>query len=542
MEPMPNSNSPNLQQINAELQRELAARTAERNEALAREAAITELLQIINSSPDDLTPVFEAMLDKALHLCESTFGGLWRFDGECFERIAQRGSQAVRDASAGRRRPTSPHTGMGRILAGENVVHLTNLGQDELYRSGDPHRRSLVDVAGARTALVVALRKDDKLLGLFAIHRREAKPYSEQQIALLQNFAAQAVIAMENARLLTETREALEQQTATAEVFGVINSSPGDLAPVFDAMLEKAMHLCEADEAALRTFDGELLHLAAMHSEPDIVARLRQLGPTRAFGLYEPFARGERVAHYPDVRELAVFRDDPVVRQRLEIHGIRTWLGVALQKDGVLLGVINVHRHEVRPFTDKQIALLQNFAAQAVIAMENARLITETREALEQQTATAEVLAGHQFLAWRSRAGVRRDARKGDAAVRRGAWSVANLRRRSASLGRDARRGRHTWHGSDRRVRSSRIRATHTSRSFAASASSTSQICGILRLIGEFAATRERIDALGMRTWLAVALRKDGMLARRILLSFGRRCSRSPRSRSHCCRTSRRRR
>jgi hypothetical protein len=165
----------------ADLQRQLAEAQRlrdERNEALAREAAITELLQIINSSPGDLTPVFEAMLDKALHLCESAFGGLWRFDGECFERIAQRGSQAVRDVSAGRRRPTSPHTGMGRILAGENVVHLTNLGQDELYKSGDPHRRSLVDVAGARTALVVALRKDDKLLGLFAIYRREAKPYS----------------------------------------------------------------------------------------------------------------------------------------------------------------------------------------------------------------------------------------------------------------------------------------------------------------------------------------------------------------------------
>ena len=236
---MPNSDSPNLQQINAELQRELAARTAERNEALARETAITELLQIINSSPGDLTPVFEAMLDKALHLCESAFGGLWRFDGECFERIAQRGSQAVRDAGAGRRRPTSPRTGMGRILAGENVVHLTNLGQDELYKSGDPHRRSLVDVAGARTALVVALRKDDKLLGLFAIHRREAKPYSEQQIALLQNFAAQAIIALENTRLITETREALEQQTATAEVLQVINASPGDLAPVFDKISGK---------------------------------------------------------------------------------------------------------------------------------------------------------------------------------------------------------------------------------------------------------------------------------------------------------------
>src|SRR5208282_1119689 len=181
--------------------------------------------------------------------------------------------------------------------------------------------------------------------------------------------------------------------TATAEVLQVINSSPGDLAPVFAAMVERAARLCEADEAALRTFDGELLHLVAVHgSESDVVARLRQLGPTRAFGLYEPFARGERVVQIADVRKTDVFRDNPVVRERLELRGIRTWLAVALHKEGVLRGVINVHRHTVRPFSDKQIALLQNFAAQAVIAMENARLITETREALDQQTATAEVL------------------------------------------------------------------------------------------------------------------------------------------------------
>src|SRR5438045_2565723 len=189
-----------------------------------------------------------------------------------------------------------------------------------------------------------------------------------------------------------ERDEALGQQTATAEVLGVINSSPGDLAPVFDAMVERAVHLCEADEAAVRTFDGEVLQLATAHGEPQVVERLRQLGPSHVNGLYEPLTRGESVIHIADVRETQAFREIPRARERLEARGIRSWLAVALRKDGALLGIINVHRREVRPFSEKQIALLENFAAQAVIAMENARLIAETREALEQQIATAEVL------------------------------------------------------------------------------------------------------------------------------------------------------
>ncbi len=194
-----------------------------------------------------------------------------------------------------------------------------------------------------------------------------------------------AALKRELAEARAERNEAFAQQAAVAEVLGVINSSPGDVTPVFEAVVERAARLCEADEAALRTFDGELLHLAAVHgSEPEVVTRLRQLGPTRAFGLYEPFAHGEPIAHYADVRETAVFRDNPTVHERLEIRGIRSWLAVALLKDGILQGVINVHRHTIRPFTDKQIALLQNFAAQAVIAMENARLLGELRRRTEE--------------------------------------------------------------------------------------------------------------------------------------------------------------
>src|SRR3984893_12130229 len=259
----------------------------------------------------------------------------------------------------------------------------------------DPMRMATVELRGARTCIWVALRKEDALLGLLYAYREEVRPFTDKQVSLLENFAAQAVIAIENTRLINETREALDQQTATAEVLGVINSSPGDLAPVFESMLEKATRLCEAPFGILRTWDGERFHFGAVYGEPRFRDWVRQRGPIRPdrdASLLGRIQAGERVVHINDAQNDEGYRASAGFREMAEASGIRSAITVALHKDDALLGIITVYRQEVRPFTDKQIALLQNFAVHAVIAMENARLITETREALEQQTATAEIL------------------------------------------------------------------------------------------------------------------------------------------------------
>jgi GAF domain-containing protein len=366
----------------------------ETREALEQQTATAEVLQVINSSPGDLAPVFDAILEKAVRLCDATYGQLATYDGEAFRFVAKHGvAPFVRRHPTGLRRPSDGVTWQ-RLVDGEPLVHIPDVADTDLYRDGHEAARAFVEIGGGRTLLTVAMRKDEVLLGALTVYRQEVRPFSDNQIALLQNFAAQAVIAMENARLLTETREALEQQTATAEVLGVINSSPGDLAPVFDAMLERATRLCDAPSGVLWTVEGEFSRAVALYGVPPAYAEYvrEPLRMDPATGLYR-VQHGQTFVATVDMADEELYRTGhPQRRAIVDLGRARSAVRVPLIKDGRPLGAFVIYRQEVRPFSDKQIALLQNFAAQAVIAMENARLITETRETLEQQTATAEVL------------------------------------------------------------------------------------------------------------------------------------------------------
>jgi class 3 adenylate cyclase len=359
----------------------------ETREALAQQTATSEVLGVINSSPGDLAPVFDAMLDKAAALCDAPNGQLAIYDGEFFWFVAAHGEAThVRDLLArGTMLPVSGTT-WPRIVAGERVVHIPDVMESEHYRTGHENTRRFVEVSGGRSLLTVALRKDNTLMGALSVYRGHPQPFTDKQIALVQNFAAQAVIAMENARLITETREALEQQTATAEVLGVINSSPGDLAPVFDAILEKALGLCEANLGNIATYDGEAFRFAAAAGHPEFAEFLSReaVRPSPVTG-WGRIAAAEQFVHIVDLAAEQAYKDrEPLRVATVELGGARTCIFVPLVKDSAILGVLTAYRQEVRPFTDKQIALLQNFAAQAVIAMENARLLGELRERTEE--------------------------------------------------------------------------------------------------------------------------------------------------------------
>ena len=368
----------------------------ELRQSLEQQTATAAVLSVISSSPGDLTPVFDALLDKAIGLCDAAFGMLTRFEGEYFHAAALRGVPPGFAEFWGQPRRSTPGLAHYRLTQGENVVQVNDITAENLYISGNPFRRALADLAGARTVLWVALRKDDALLGSLVIYRQEVRPFTDKQIELLKNFAAQAVIAIENARLLNELRESLQQQTATADVLKVISSSPGELKPVFEAMLENAVRICDAKFGTLQLHENDAFRVVAMHNPPPAFAEARQRNPWIYPSSHNAIGRviaTKQLVHIADYKEeLAYKQGDPAAVSIVELAGARTIVVVPMLKDRELIGNIVLYRQEVRPFNEKQIELLRNFAAQAVIAIENTRLLNELRDSLQQQTATADVL------------------------------------------------------------------------------------------------------------------------------------------------------
>ncbi len=388
----------------ADLQAALAQAERELEEARKREAATAEVLKVISSSAGDLKPVFEAILDNATRICEAKFGVLHTYDGNLFHLAAVRNAPGeLLDFYLNRPSFMPPSgTPLDRLLKTKGIVNTVDDSAAEVPSA--PAR-----LAGAKSHLAVPMFKDGALAGAIIIYRQEVRPFTGKQVELVTNFAAQAVIAIENARLLNELRqrtddltESLEQQTATSKVLEVISSSPGDLAPVFQAMLENATRLCGAEFGILfRVKDGVAVPEATLGVPEPLMAFVRrgELRPSADAPIMRA-ARTRQIVHVRDLsKDQAYIVRDPMVVVGVETVGIRTLLVVPMVKDDEFIGSITIFRHNVHPFSDKHIELVSNFAKQAIIAIENTGLLTELRqrtedlsESLQQQTATADVL------------------------------------------------------------------------------------------------------------------------------------------------------
>jgi class 3 adenylate cyclase/putative methionine-R-sulfoxide reductase with GAF domain len=361
---------------------------SELRESLQEQTASAEVLQVIRSSPGDVQPVFAAMLEKAVRICDAKFGNIHRWDGDALHLVAAHNTPPA-FAEARGRSPRRPGPTAARMVATKTVVHAADLATEQAYaEQRDPATVEAVELGGVRTFLAVPMLKENELIGSFSLYRQEVRPFTEKQIDLVTNFAAQAVIAIENARLLNELRQSLEEQTATSEVLQVISSSPGDLEPVFAAMLEKAVRICDAKFGNIYRWDGEMLVLVATQNTPPEFAEVRRSRLLRHTP-NDPVGRmigTKSLVHTADLSKEPEYieRSNPALIAAVEVGGVRTSLQVPILKEDELIGALSLSRQEVRPFTDKQIELLKNFAAQAVIAIENARLLKELRGRTEE--------------------------------------------------------------------------------------------------------------------------------------------------------------
>jgi two-component system, NtrC family, sensor kinase len=364
----------------------------ELQESLAQQTATADVLSVISSSPGELEPVFQAMLENATRICEAKFGILMLAEGDAF-RLGAIHNAPQAFAEFMQRRPVrpNPHITFGRAVVTKRVAQTADITIEQPYLQGDPLAVAAAELGGYRTVLAVPMLKEGEIVGALVFFRQEVRTFNDKQIALVQNFANQAVIAIENARLLNELRqrtddlsmrttdltESLEQQTATAKVLEVISRSAFDLRAVFEAVVESSVRLCGAERGFIYRFDGEMLRMVSFYNASPQLAEWVEQHPFRP-GTDRATARAaleRRTIHIPDVQA-----DPDYANPARAIESHRTLLAVPILKGAALLGVITIYQLEVRPFTDKQIALVETFSDQAAIAIENVRLLDELRQ------------------------------------------------------------------------------------------------------------------------------------------------------------------
>jgi two-component system, NtrC family, sensor kinase len=370
---------------NARLLNELRQRTTDLTVSLEQQSATSEVLKVISRHSFDLQPVFDAIAENAVRLCEAERAFIFRFDGHVLRAVSSYNvGPEIREFVD--RNPLVPgrHSMSARAALERRTAHVADIQADPDYAYA-VRDRDLI-----RTMLAVPMLKGDELVGVITIYRLEVKPFTDKQVALVETFADQAVVAIENARLLNELRESLQQQFATADVLKVISRSTFDLQSVLDTLIESAARLCSADKGNIQLQDGEVYRIRAHYGlarEAVQYALLQPLRPDRSSVTGRVALEGKAI-HIPDVSADFEYR----ATEYQKTFGFRTILGVPLLREGSTIGVFVLNRVEVSPFNEKQIDLVTTFADQAVIAIENARLLNELRESLQQQSATADVL------------------------------------------------------------------------------------------------------------------------------------------------------
>jgi GAF domain-containing protein/anti-sigma regulatory factor (Ser/Thr protein kinase) len=375
-----------------EKNRALTEAHAQVSEALEQQTATAEVLKVISRSTFDLQPVLDTLVENATKLCDGSYGAIFRFDGTVFRMTASYGvSPQFREVWRGRELRPGRGSVVGRVGLEHQPVHVLDVLADPEYQGAEIQR-----IAGFRTVMGIPMLRESMLIGAFFIWRNEVRAFTDKQIGLVTTFADQAVIAIENVRLFTETKDALERQTATSEILQVISQSPTDTQPVFEAIVERALRLSEATAGAVTSFDGELIHVVASNLAPDSpILRVFPMRPSRTGSLAARTVFERQIIHVPDVLTEPGYN----VSQQAAESGYRSVLSVPMMREGSVLGTITVGRSQAGPYLDRQVELLKTFADQAVIAIENVRLFTELQAsnrdlttALDTQTATSDIL------------------------------------------------------------------------------------------------------------------------------------------------------